>query len=151
MPMTQRSAWRNIQKRDSVHNKLSHLISTQQLPETKKTKGDYTKLKLLHNQYTQGKLFIDNDGLIMLKSPEGKLNGVVISVPPSLFPGIANALHLQLEHPSKSQLSGLIAPTSTRLVGRPSWKRSVTIVINVPLCVNYQKISYKILPKFPQA
>ena len=108
MPMTQRRAWRSIQKRDPVHTKLNNLISTQQLPESKKRKGDHTKLKLLHNLYTQGKLFIDSDELIMVKSPEGRLNGAVISVPPSLFKGLMNALHIKLQHPSKCQLSNLV-------------------------------------------
>ena len=41
--MIQRQTWLNIQKGDSIHNnKLSHLIETQQLPDSKKTKGDYS-------------------------------------------------------------------------------------------------------------
>ena len=56
MPMIQRNVWRNIQMGDSTHCKLLNLINTRQLPEAKKTKGENTKLKLLHNLYTQGKL-----------------------------------------------------------------------------------------------
>ena len=52
MPMIQRNTWRNMQKRDPVHTKLTNLIIMQQLPETKKTKGIHTKIKLLHNKYT---------------------------------------------------------------------------------------------------
>ena len=89
--------------------KLKLLIETQQHPESRKTKGDHTKVKLLKNQYTQGKLYVDQDDVIMLKSPDGKLNGSVISIPPSLYPGIANALHIQLGHPSKAQLSALMS------------------------------------------
>ena len=69
MPMSQRNTWKTIQHRDPVHAKLKNLILSQQLPEQKKTKGDYTKIKLLHNQYSKGNLFIDTDELIMLKSP----------------------------------------------------------------------------------
>ena len=47
MPMTQRKVWRNIQSKDPIHCKLLDLINTRQLPESKKRKGDFTKLKLL--------------------------------------------------------------------------------------------------------
>ena len=70
--------------------KLKLLIETQQHPESRKTKGDHTKVKLLHNQFTQRKLYVDQDDVIMLKSPDGKFNGSVISIPPSLYPGITN-------------------------------------------------------------
>ena len=69
MPLTQRSVWRNIQKRDAIHMKLIDLINSRQLPESKKRKGDFTKLKLLHNLYSQGKLFVDKDDVIMVKWP----------------------------------------------------------------------------------
>ena len=68
MPLTQRKVWRNIQKRDPVHTKLTDLIRTQQLPKSKKRKEDFTKLKLLHNLYTQGKLYIDKDDIILIKT-----------------------------------------------------------------------------------
>ena len=66
MPMTQKLTWKSIQARDPVHMKLKQLISTQQLPNSKKTKGDNTKIKLLHNQYTQGKLYVDHDDMVMI-------------------------------------------------------------------------------------
>ena len=109
MLMTQKLTWKSIQARDRVHMKLKQLISTQQLPNSKKTKGDNTKIKLLHNQYTQGKLYVDHDDMVMIKSPVGHYKGSVILIPPSLFPGITNALHIQLGHPSKAQLSSLMA------------------------------------------
>ena len=56
-----------------------------------------------------------------MRSPEGKINGAVISVPPSLFPGIVNALHLRFDHPSKNQLSGLIR----RYFYTPGWRAVV--------------------------
>ena len=121
MPMTQKRVWRNIQGKDPVHCKLNDLIITRQLPESKKKKGDYTKLKLLHNLYTQGKLYVDAEGLIMVKSQEGEFNGAVISIPPSLFPGVANALHIRLDHPSKSQLTSLIA----RYFYSPGWRSTI--------------------------
>ena len=108
MPLTQKPSWKNIQHRDSIHSKLRELIVTQQLPESRKTNGPHTKLKLLHNKYTEGKLFIDNDGMIMIRTPDGHFNGSVISVPPSIFPGLASALHAQFDHPSRGQLASLM-------------------------------------------
>ena len=67
MPMIQTKVWKNIQAGDQVHSKLLHLINSRQLPESKKTKGNHTKVKLLHNLYTQGKLFI-KDGLFLVKT-----------------------------------------------------------------------------------
>ena len=103
MPMTQTKTWRGIQLKDPIHCKLRDLIQTRQLPESKKRNGEFTKLKLLHNLYTQGKLRLEEDGLIMITSPDGALNGAVISVPPSLYPGIVNAIHIRLDHPNKTQ------------------------------------------------
>ena len=137
MPMTQRNTWRNIQMRDPIHMKLTHLINTQQLPEAKKTNGIHTKVKLLHNQYTQGKLHIDKDGLVLIRSPEGTFNGSVISVPPALFPGVANALHLQLDHPSRAQLANLLA----RYFYSPGWKNIIEeISDNCLQCASLRKL-----------
>ena len=137
MPLTQRASWKNIQQRDSVHCKLRELILTQQLPETRKTNNAYTKLKLLHNQYTQGRLFIDKDQLIMLRTPEGMFNNAVISVPPSLFPGLMSALHLRLDHPSRTQLSSLVA----RYFYTPGWKSIIDeISENCHQCAAMKKL-----------
>ena len=124
MPMTQRKIWKNIQLKDPVHCKLLHLIQTRQLPASKKRNGDYTKIKLLHNQYAQGNLLVDSDGLIVVKSPNAAVSGTLISIPPSLFPGIVSALHIRLDHPSKSQLAGLIA----RYFYMPGWRAIVDLV-----------------------
>ena len=118
MPLTQRKIWTNIKKKDGIYKNLTELILSQQLPEQKKRKGDYTKLKLLHNLYAQGKLFINSDGLILIKSPEGRIDNSVISVPPSLFHGLMNALHIKLEHPSKAQLISLVQ----RYFYSPGWR-----------------------------
>ena len=138
MPMIQTSVWKNIQMNDSVHSKLLHLINTRQLPETRKTRGDYTKLKLLHNLYTQGKLFIQ-DGLFLVKTPDGHFNEAAISVPPSLFPGIANAIHIRLDHPSKGQLANLIS----RYFYTPGWRNIIDQLTDA--C--HQCIALRKLPK----
>ena len=39
--------------------------------------------QLLHNLYTQSRLFIDADRLVLIKTDNGKFNGAVNSVPPS--------------------------------------------------------------------
>ena len=51
MPHTQRSAWKKIQSEDRVHILLLNLIENSKIPEKKKTKGDFTRLKRLHNIY----------------------------------------------------------------------------------------------------
>ena len=125
MPMIQANVWRNMQMGDPVHSKLLQLINSRQLPETKKTKGDNTKVKLLHNLYTQGKLFL-KDGLFLVKNPEGHFSSAVISVPPALFPGVVHALHIRLDHPSKGQLSNLIS----RYFYSPGWRGIVDEITN---------------------
>ena len=131
MPMIQRHVWLNIQKNDSTLMKLAHLIDTQQLPEKKKTKGDNTRLKLLHGQYTTGKLILDKDGLMLVKSPEGNFNGAAILVPFKLFMGVASALHIRLDHPSKAQLTNLVA----RYFYTPGWRAVIEEVTdNCHLC-----------------
>ena len=117
MPMTQPNVWKNIQAGDPVHSKLKELILTRQLPEQKKTKGDNTKIKLLHNLYVQGKLIL-KDNLFLVRAPQGHFNDYVISVPPALYPGIAYAMHVRLDHPSKGQLSSLLQ----RYFYTPGWK-----------------------------
>ena len=137
MLMTQRKVWLNIQKKNAIHCKLDSLIKTQQLPETRKKKGDHTKLKLLHNLYTQGKLYTDTDGLIMDKSADGSFNGATISIPPSLYPGLINALHIRLDHPSKTQLIGLAA----RYFYTPGWRGIIEeISDNCHQCATVRKL-----------
>ena len=139
MPMIQKNTWNNIQTRDLVHDKVKTLINTQQLPESKHTRGNYTNIKLLHKLYTQGKLFVDKDVLVLIKTPEGKINGAVISVPPTLFPGLVSALHLRFTHPSKGQLTDLIS----LYFYAPGWK-----AINDEVCdACHQRASIKKLPK----
>ena len=137
MPMTQKKVWRSIQMKDPIHCKLRDLIQTRQLPEAKKRNGDSTKLKLLHNIYTQGKLIVEDDGLVMIKSPEAANNGLLLSVPPSLFPGIANAFHLRLDHPSKAQLTSLMA----RYFYAPGWRAIIAEVSdNCHQCATLRKL-----------
>ena len=131
MPMIQSKVWINIQSNDSTITKLLNLIETGQLPETKKTKGDYTKLKLLHGQYRAGKLVINKDGLVLIKTPEGNFNGAAILVPHKLFLGVMSAIHIRLDHPSKAQLTNLVA----RYFYTPGWRAMIEEVSdNCHLC-----------------
>ena len=66
MPFTQRAAWIKVQKNDRMHQQLAWLIDTSQSPEKKKTKGDNTILKRLHNLYKNGLLKKSSDGLITI-------------------------------------------------------------------------------------
>ena len=108
MPFIQRSAWLKVQGTDKVHKQLSFLIDSSQSPERKRTKGDNTTLKRLHTLYKTGKLRKASDGLITVRhmdQDEGSRDA--ISVPTAMFPGLIQALHLKLDHPSKQQLQKL--------------------------------------------
>ena len=110
MPFTQRKTWIKSQRQDKTHQMLTQLIESSQAPEKKKTKAEYTKLKLLHNLYKDGRMKILADGLITVKHTDQ--NGITtnaISVPSPLFPGLIHALHQKLNHPSKTQLAKLCA------------------------------------------
>ncbi len=108
MPCTQKRAWLDTQCNDPVHVKLKYLIEVGQNPAKKKTKGDFTKLKLLHNLYRAGNLRVDKDGLVMVKQHGPDKSGWVISIPHKIFPGLASALHLKFNHPSRHQLTMLM-------------------------------------------
>ena len=123
MPLTQTKVWRNIQSKDPIHTKLRHLGEIRQLPEARKRRGDHTKLKLLHNLFMQGKLYVE-EGLVMVKTANGYFKGAAISVPPTMFPGIINALHVRLSHPSKGQLKALTA----RYFYCPGWRNIIDTV-----------------------
>ena len=60
----------------------------------------------------------------MVKSPDGNFDEAVISVPPSLFPGIAHAIHIRLDHPSRGQLSNLMC----RYFYTPGWRGIIDTV-----------------------
>ena len=108
MPFTQRKVLRDIQFNDKMHNKLREIIEQGHLPDKRKTGGDFTKLKLLHNIYKDGRLKVETDGAITIKAEDGHYNGRVMSLPAAVFRGFATALHVRLDHPSKGQLGGLM-------------------------------------------
>ena len=108
VPYMQRNSWIEVQSHDPVHTKLKYLISIGQLPEPKKTCGVHTNLKQLHNLYKKGELRVAKDGLIEVRQHGNDKTGWVISIPQSMFPGLLQALHLRLSHPSKSQMTQVV-------------------------------------------
>ena len=89
---------------------LFKLIETSSIPEKKKTSGDFTRLKRLHNLYRNGQLQIDKDGLTTILGNDSMGNELkAISVPYNFFPGLVNSLHIKLQHPSKAQMLRLIS------------------------------------------
>ena len=129
MPFLQKPAWLKVQKADPTHQRLSWLIDTSQTPEKRKTNGENTKLKLLHNLYMNGSLKKATDGFITVSNPTNGGDFQAISVPSDIFPGLVQALHLKLNHPSKAQLQRLCSryfytPGNARIIDEISMKCS---------------------------
>ena len=110
MPHSQRPAWKNVQSQDHVHRMLLDLVRDSKIPEKKKRKGDFTRVKRLHNLYRTGQVKIDHDGFVTVKHTDAVGNVYyAISVPANFYPGLVQALHIKLNHPSKSQLLRLMS------------------------------------------
>ena len=45
----------------------------------------------------------------MIKVPDGYYNGYALSIPPSYAPGLIQALHYKMQHPSRNQLLALVS------------------------------------------
>ena len=142
MPFTQRTTWLKIQKNDKVHQQLSFLIDNSLAPEKRKTKGDNTLIKRLHNMYKVGKLVKAADGLItVINSDPGKGQSQAISIPSNMYPGLIQALHLKLDHPSKVQLQKL----SARYFYSPGFARVIEeIATNCTVCASLKKLPQEI-------
>ena len=139
MPFTSKKAWLDVQNEDQVHIKLKYLIESGQAPAKKGTKGDFHKLKLLYNLYSKGDLKVDKDGMVLVRQHGQDRSGWVTSIPYKLFPGLCQALHLQFNHPSKSQLTSLVS----RYFYSPGFQ---TVIAQISEdCAQCQ--SMKILPK----
>ena len=138
MPFTQKSAWAKVQAQDSAHKMLYKLIETSGIPERKKTTGDYTKVKRLHNLFRNGQLKIDKEGLTTISHIDAAGNETrAISVPHIFFPGLVQSLHIKLQHPSKAQMQRLMSryfycPGHTRIIN--------DVVSNCDLCRSLQTL-----------
>ena len=138
MPFFQRASWLKVQKNDKVHQQLSYLLENSLSPEKKKTKGDQTTIKRLHNLYKIGKLSKAADGLITVTSTDpDRGSSQAISIPSQIYPGLIQALHLKLDHPSKLQLQKL----SARYFYCPGFARIIEeIVSNCTVCAALKKL-----------
>ena len=110
MPHTQKAAWRKVQSEDRAHRMFLELVQHSKVPLKKKTKGEFTTVKRLHNFFRTGQAKIDPNGLVTVKHTDAAGNIYdAISVPPAFFPGLVHALHIRLNHPSKTQLHRLMS------------------------------------------
>ena len=110
MPHSQRAAWLKVQSNDDAHRMFLSNVKLSKLPEKKKTKGVFTTIKRLHNLYRTGQVKIDFDGFVTVKHTDAAGNiYFAISVPTKFYPGLVNALHIKLNHPSKTQLQRLMS------------------------------------------
>ena len=143
IPYHQRKVWKEMQDNCPVHVKLRNLIITGALPEKKKTNGPNTKLKYLHNLYQKQELKMEDDGMILVKSRKSpgstESDSWAFSVPHLLYPGLAQAIHIRLSHPSKSQLANVMG----RYFYSPGYLRILDEISEN--CTSCQ--SLKILPK----
>ena len=147
MPFTQKKAWLKVQAQDRNHQQLSWLINTSQTPEKKKTKGENTKLKLLHNLYKNGTLKIDSEGLITVTNADKDTgNTQAISVPTDIYPGLLQAIHLKLNHPSKAQMHRL----SSRYFYSPGQARIIDEISNkCSVCASLKQLPAKLFSESP--
>ena len=126
-PFLQRKSWIDAQGKDQTHITLRNLITNAKAPEKKKTKNENTKVKLLYNLYREGKLMVHKDGLITVAHTDH--NGTrhqAVSIPTVLFPGLMFALHIKLNHPSRLQLTKLVA----RHFYTPGYQKIIDEVFN---------------------
>ena len=109
MPFIQKKTWADAQMNCGVHGKVRELIRVGQRPDKHRTKGINTTIKLLYNYYTENRLQVDEDNMVMIRVKDGHFpNSTAISIPPNLAPGLIQALHFKLSHPSRGQLWGLV-------------------------------------------
>ena len=143
IPYHQRKTWKEMQDNCAVHIKLRNLIISGALPEKKKTNGPNTKLKYLHNLFMKQELKMEQDGMILVKAKKApgstESDTWAYSVPHTLYPGLAQAIHIRLSHPSKSQLANIMS----RYFYSPGYLRIIDEISDN--CTNCQ--SLKILPK----
>ena len=110
MPQFQKNSWLQIQKDDRVHSMFLSLVAAGKIPEKKKRKGDFTNIKRLHNLYRTGQLKISPDGFVTVRHIDNSGNTYeAISIPTTFSPGLVHALHIKLNHPSKTQMQRLLS------------------------------------------
>ena len=105
--LIQRPTWLALQKQDKTLLNLVALIKNGMAPE-KKSKNKH--LKLLHNMYRRGSLFLASDGLIQVKQADlvHDVEYQPIVVPEIYVSSVIQSLHLKLNHPSAYQLNKIM-------------------------------------------
>ena len=101
--LVERPAWLALQKQDKTLIDLRYLILNGLAPEKKSRDKS---LKLLHNMFKRGSLFIAKDGLIQVKQPDVLHNVEYepVVIPVVYVASVIQSLHLKLNHPSPYQL-----------------------------------------------
>ena len=101
--LVERPSWLALQKQDKTLIDLNRLIRTGLAPEKKSRDKD---LKLLHNMFKRGSLFVATDGLIQVKVADiaHNIDYQPIVVPNVYVASVIQSLHLKLSHPSPYQL-----------------------------------------------
>ena len=145
MPFTQQNAWKHAQCGDKTLNLLRDLISTGQLPEKRKTCGDFTNLKRLHNLFKNGDLQINNQGLITRSIvQESGVKSQAIVVPASMYPGLVHAIHIKTMHASKQQMLKLMS----RYFYTPGHRRVIEeIVDKCHTCLSLKQLPKELFPE----
>ena len=145
MPFTQQNAWKHAQFGDKTLVTLRELIKTGQLPEKRKTCGDFTILKLLHNLFRKGDLQISSQGLITVShTQESGVKSQAIVVPTSMYPGLVHAIHIKTMHASKQQMFRLMS----RYFYTPGHQRVISEVVDrCHTCLSLKQLPKELFPE----
>ena len=93
IPFTQTSGWKDIQESDKTLAKLKHHIGGGTIP-VRRIRGS-SELKKLYTLFQQGKITLNNKGLIIYIVRDGVGNTKnLIVVPSSIMKGLVTALHV---------------------------------------------------------
>ena len=108
IPFTQTSGWKNIQEADSTLTKLKLHIEGGTIP-IRRIRGS-TELKKLYTLFLQGKITLDNKGLVVycLRDNMGNTKHLTV-VPGSILRGLVTALHIKCKCPSRKELENIMA------------------------------------------
>ena len=99
----------------------------------------------MYNLYQQGLLQIARDGLITVRHIDARGTTYdAISVPPHMFPGLVQALHVKMSHPSKAQLLRLVSrhfycPSAGQIVDQ--------VVTNCSVCAALRTLPESLSPQ----
>ena len=108
IPFTQTSGWKDIQESDKTLAKLKHHIGGGTIP-VRRIRGS-SELKKLYTLFQQGKITLNNKGLIIYIVRDGVGNTKnLIVVPSSIMKGLVTALHVKCKCPSRKELENIMS------------------------------------------